>query len=119
MKKPWVIGLLSVVPGLGLIVLGEVRQGLGVMDIVALLAFLVEFAPWEIVNAASCVLGFVAWVSQLYCAVIVAQRLARVEAGVVLPARPLAQAPPGASLGDRLLHKVRQSVMQQLLPGGT
>jgi hypothetical protein len=71
-KKPGVIGLLSVVPGLGLIILSEVRQGLGVMVIVALLAFLVELAPWEIVNAASCVLGF-AWVSQLYYAVIVAQ----------------------------------------------
>jgi hypothetical protein len=117
-KKPWVIGLLSVVPGLGLIVLGEVRQGLGVMAIMAFLAFLVEFAPWEIVNAASCVLGF-AWVSQLYYAVIVAQRLAHVEAGVVLPARPLAPTPPGASLGERLLHKVRQSVMQQRLPGET
>ena len=40
MKKPWVVGLLSIVPGLGLIALGQVVAGLGVMAGISLLVVL-------------------------------------------------------------------------------
>jgi hypothetical protein len=118
MRKPWLIALLSMIPGLGLSVLGEVRKGL-LAFILTILPFLGLMVPWEVVSATGLTLGLIVWITQGYYAVVLAQRQARAEAGTSLPEGPAASAPPapGASFGDRRLHGASQAVMQLLQPG--
>jgi hypothetical protein len=117
MKNPWVIGLLSIVPGLGLVVLGEIQKGLGAF-VLALLGLVGTVAPWEILQGIGLAFFTIVWFYQGYYAFVVAQRLARAEAGLALPERQLAIAPlsPGASSEEKALHDARQTVAQILRP---
>jgi len=117
MKKPWMIGLLSIIPGLGLVVLGEFLKGLGVF-ILTCLAFMCLFVPWEIFVGIGLALGLILWGVQLWYAVVVAQRLYRAEAGLGLPVRQVEAAPipPGASLEELRHQKIRDTVMGLLAP---
>jgi hypothetical protein len=118
MKKPWVVGLLSIIPGLGFIVLGEARRGF-VAFILTILPLLGLLVPWEVVSITCLTLGLIVWVTQGYYAVVLAQRQARAEAGLAVPESPATLAPPapGASFGDRKLHGAKQTLMQLLQPG--
>jgi len=118
MKTPRAIGLLSVVPGLGLALLGEARKGLAAFVFVLLLC-VSAFAPWELVSVTALTLALTAWITQGYYAVVVAQRLARERAGLALPTQqvPESPAPPGVSVGERHLHAARRAVLKLLRPG--
>jgi hypothetical protein len=72
MKKPWVVGLLSIVPGLGLIVLGKVVAGHGVLGGMALLVFLSMITTSEEVTAWLFSLALILWMLQLGWAVVAA-----------------------------------------------
>jgi hypothetical protein len=119
MKKPWVIGLMSVIPGLGFIVLGKTLLGLISFLIVASAALLTVVIPSEDASAIFFTLFYIAWFVQLFYAVFIALRLAHVEAGLVLQAKPvfIAPLPAGASLKDKKLQKTRQTMMELLPPG--
>jgi hypothetical protein len=117
MKKNWVIGVLSMVPGLGLLVLGEVWKGLGAFFL-AMLLLLCVFGPWEAVAGAGFALFLVVWIVQGVYAVVFAERRARTEAGLTLPERevPIAPLPPAASSGQKSLYKARQELLRLLQP---
>jgi hypothetical protein len=119
MRKPWVVGLLSVVPGLGLIVLGQAVKGLAIMVAMAFLTLLFLTLGSSDLSAVFFTFALILWVSQLYYAVVVAQRLARAEAGLALPEREAAIAPlpAGASTEEKALHNTRKTLMGLLLPG--
>jgi hypothetical protein len=117
-KKPWVVGVLSIVPGLGLAALGEIRRGL-VALILTLLPFACLLGPWEAVAVIGATLGLVAWITQGAYAVVAARRLALEEAGLALPVREVSIAPlgPAASAEEKRLHRVRRIVLSLLNPG--
>jgi len=118
MKKPWAIALVSIVPGLGLVILGEPGKGLGAFVLTAL--FLAgTFVPGETVPATSFAFFLIAWIVQGYYAVVIAQRLLRAQAGLALPERPVSIAPPspGASSAQKALHKTKVTVLKLLPPG--
>src|SRR3989337_2927147 len=102
MKKPWAIGLISIIPGLGLIILGEARKGLA--SFVATAAFFMAmFAPGEIVPTTAFAFFLIAWIVQAYYAIVIAQRIGRKPAGLALPEWPasIAPPPPWASLAPK------------------
>lgn len=72
MKKPWVVGLLSIVPGLGLIALGQTAVGLGVFAGMALLVILFLTGSSPELSAWWFVLALIAWVLQLAYAMVAA-----------------------------------------------
>jgi hypothetical protein len=120
MQKPWVIGILSIVPGLGFIVLGQLSQGLFIMAIVAFFALGALFSPWETISTISATLGMIAWGTQLVYAFIAAPGMASQEEGTGPAEQPdllLSPPPPGASLGERQLHEARQVVLRLMQPG--
>jgi len=119
MKKPWVVGVLSIIPGLGFWVLGKIRPGFIVSIITSgfgILGYLTS--PWENLSITFYTLALIAWVSQGYYAILLAQSKARSKAGLDLPVRQVSIAPPpqDASLGEKHLHKARQTVMELLQP---
>jgi len=65
MKKPWVVGLLSIVPGLGLIALGQVVPGLGVMAGMSLLVFLLLITTFADLGAWLFSFALILWMLQL------------------------------------------------------
>jgi hypothetical protein len=118
MKKPWAIGLISIVPGLGLVILGEAGRGLGAFVLTTL--FLAgTFVPGETVPATSFAFFLIAWIVQGYYAVVIAQRLLRAQAGLALPERPVSITlpPPGASSAQKASHKAKVTVLKLLPPG--
>jgi hypothetical protein len=92
MKKPWVIGLISILPGLGFIVLGKIIQGLIVFIVVGYFALLGYLINHEEVSVIFYTLALIAWITQLYYAISIARRSARVEAGLVTPGTPVSMA---------------------------
>jgi len=72
MKKPWVVGLLSIVPGLGLILLGQVIPGLGVMAGMSLLFFLFLTTTSTDLSTWLFVFALIFWMLQLGYAVFAA-----------------------------------------------
>jgi hypothetical protein len=73
MKKPWVTGLLSVVPGLGLIALGQVVAGLGVMLGMSLLILLSLTTASADLSAWLFSFALILWMLQLGYAVLAAR----------------------------------------------
>lgn len=119
MRKPWVVGLASIIPGLGYIILGKTRQGLILFLLIGVSIFFAWLSPWENLTITIATLVLIAWITQGYYAVVYAQRQVKAEAGLELPVRQIPTAPPpqGASLGEKHLHKVRQTVLPLLQPG--
>jgi hypothetical protein len=72
MKKPWVVSLLSVIPGLGLIALGQVVMGLGVMAGMALLIFFSVTTPSTDLSTWLFVFALILWMLQLGYALLAA-----------------------------------------------
>jgi len=118
MKKPWVVGLASIIPGLGYIILGKTRQGLILFLLIGASVFFAWLSPWENLTITIATLVLIAWITQGYYAVVYAQRQVKAEAGLELPVRQIPTTPPpqGASLGEKHLHKVRQTVLPLLQP---
>jgi hypothetical protein len=77
MKRPWVIGLLSVVPGLGLIILGQLVEGCAVMVGTTLLALLSVVIPSAELSVWFFVVGLIVWAVQLWYTVDLSLRLRR------------------------------------------
>jgi hypothetical protein len=117
MKKSWAIGLLSIFPGLGFMVLGKIRQGY-IVAIITVSSVILGFLtlPLENLSITLFTLALIAWVSQGYYAILLSQSQARSKAGLDLPVRQVSIAPPAqdASLGEKHLHKARQTVMELL-----
>jgi hypothetical protein len=119
MKKTGTIGLLSIIPGLGHFILGDVRMGLVFLIIIILFGLFTIFSPSETVFVISLTLGLIAWGYQWVHAVTTAQRQARTKANLALPVREVtaSRLSPFASSADKQVHKARQTVLQLLQPG--
>lgn len=76
MKKPWVIGLLSIIPGLGLIVVGQAVAGLGVMAGTSLLIVLSLVTSPGDLSAWLFSFALILWMLQLGYAILAARAVA-------------------------------------------
>lgn len=107
--KNWVVGILSLVPGLGFLFLGEPRKaGWSFLFTVTPAALLL--APWETVAITGAVLGLTAWITQGYLAVLAART--KEEAGTNLASRPDSQPRsfPGSTRSERAVLQASASL---------
>jgi hypothetical protein len=120
MQKPWNIVLLSIIPGLGLILLGEIWKGTAALISVPLL-FIGSYLTSESgdISIYLFVAGIILWGVQLQYAFMYASRRERVEKGQVPVARQvdIGPLPPDASAVDKSVHHMRQVVTELLEPG--
>ena len=113
MQSPFVVGLLSIIPGLGFFVLGQPKRGIGIIGIVGGLFLLANFFSIDFFSD----LSIIAWIGQIYYAVQTANLLKRQKSGeVVIPREttPIPPPPHGLSANERMAHKMRETVRQQL-----
>lgn len=123
MKKPWAIGLISTIPGLGLVILGETKKGVAAFVITA--ALFLGFFLGVFVNdnpalgSLGCVFFPMAWSWQCLYAVVLAQRLGRQQSDSVLVERSvsISPPPPGASSSQKALHNAKVTVLKLLWEG--
>lgn len=115
MKKPWVIGVLSIIPGLGFIILGEIGKGV-IAFVLTLLPFMAIWTPWETIAITGVTIGIILWCVQIYYAVLLARSRLREEAGEGLPVRKVFLPPlsPEATKGEKALHNAKQIVLQHI-----
>ncbi len=74
MKSPWLVGLLSLFPGLGLLVLGKGRSALVVFGLFVVMAGYGLFAPLNFFTELIFNLAFALWAAQIVYTVQVAKR---------------------------------------------
>lgn len=119
MKKPWVIGLLSIIPGLGFFVLGKIREGF-IASIITVGLIILSFLTSDSENfsATAFAIAIVAWGSQLVFAILLTPNETRSEMGLVLPKREVFIAPPSkdASLEEKHQYNIRKTVLGLLQP---
>ena len=119
MKSPFMIGLLSIVPGLGFFVLGKPRRGFWVIGILFSLLFIFLFTRSEFITSISFSLILIVWIGQIILASQSARLLKRQQAGEVAQPREKEKivTPPGLSLKEKGVYRIRETVRQQLNPG--
>jgi len=119
MQSPFLIGLLSIVPSLGLFVLKKPRKGLGVLGILFVLLILFLFTSSNFIAQLSFQFAILVYIGQIYLAVQSARTIKRQQAGELAIPREITknEPPPGLSLKERGDYKMRETVRQQLNPG--
>lgn len=117
MKKPWVIGLLSIIPGLGLLVLGQIVPGLVVMAGTALLIYWSRVSSSADLTAWIVVLGLIFWMLQLGYAIVAAMLARSPKRSAARTARRQAQELQRESAAIQLA--ARQALAPLLRPGQT
>jgi hypothetical protein len=120
MRNPWIVALVSFVPGLGFAIQARMREAAVSFLLVVGLLIVYLLAPWEIVYQTSCGLLALLWIGQGYLAFDTARRAVRLESGAAQQARqsvPLPSPPPDLPRSKRLSFRARCTVEQQLQPG--
>lgn len=120
MKSPFLIGLLSIIPGLGFFVLRKPRRGFWVLGILFVLLVMFLFVPGDFIAQVSFQLAILVWVGQIYLAAQSAKLLKRQQSGEITKPREtttIAPPPSDLSLKERGAYKMREIVRQQLNPG--
>ena len=119
MKKPWVIGLLSIIPGLGMVVLGYIPGGLAFFGGTMLLVWL----SWltrraEDLSAGLFVSAFILWGIQIWFAVLLAKNEGSAK-GRSVRRRASAAADPSPSPPqmESVQGAARQALAPLLIPG--
>lgn len=113
------VAVASFIPGLGFILLGQVRRGVlfgaGFLALISMSLI----TPWPLIIQLSCMLAFLLWAGQIIFAVQTAQRMARFDHGLTSapkPSLPHAPPPAGASRFEKIQHQARETVRNQLEP---
>ena len=119
MQSPFLIGLLSIIPGLGFFVLGKPRRGFGVIGILLVLLIMFLFIPGDFITQISFQMAILVWVGQIYLAAQSAKLIKKQQAGEVTTPRDISkiEIPSGLSLKERGTYRIREIVRQQLNPG--
>lgn len=119
MQSPFLIGLLSIIPGLGFFVLGKPRRGFWVIGIFLTLLFIFLFIPGDFITQVSFQFILLVWIGQIVLAAQSARLEKRQQVGDVTKPREKEKIvpPPGLSLKERGDYKIRETVRQQLNPG--
>ncbi|HEV8378809.1 MAG TPA: hypothetical protein VGP99_08155, partial [Tepidisphaeraceae bacterium] len=120
MSSPIVIGLASIIPGLGFALLGKLRWSANAFFLVVGLFAAGLFVPSQFWGELCLRLAVAAWIGQIYYAVRWTSTKAKQESGEIVAPREtgiISEAPAGSSRGERLAHKSAELIRQQLQPG--
>ena len=119
-KSPLIVGLASILPGLGFWILGKKRLAV-TSAVVVIGAFLVYIAaPWESVYSFSCNVAILGWFLQGVYAVYEARTISKVESGEMEAARSSEakiEIPSDIPRRERLAYKAQEVIRGQLDPG--
>ena len=119
MRSPFLIGLISIIPGLGFFILGKPRRGFWVLGILFTLLIIFLFIPGDFISQVSFQFILLVWVGQIVLAAQSARLEKRQKAGeITQPREKETIVPPsGLSFKERGDYKIRETVRQQLNPG--
>jgi len=122
MKKtsPLLIGIASVIPGLGLWILGKRKHAVITGLVVLGTFFLFLFAPWEIIYNLSCNAMVFLWGMQIFYAVYDARMRTKIETGemdAAKEAEAVDYIPAHIPRKEKIVYKAKEVVRQQLNSG--
>lgn len=120
MQSPFVIGVASIVPGLGFILLAKYRSAVNSFFIVVGLFVAGLFIASGIWSDIFIEFSALIWIGQIVYAVQTANIQKKREAGEIISPReatPLSPIPSNLSRGERLAFKIAETIRQQLQPG--
>lgn len=114
MKHPILIGFLSIVPGLGYLVLGKFTKAIYVWAALVVSFFIFLFSPYNWLVEIAFFAMFIVWFYQIAWAYREAKESSRLEKGEVIEAKEvlLSPAPPGLSRHEKQLYKVRETIKE-------
>jgi hypothetical protein len=119
-KSPLIIGIASILPGLGFWILGKKRLAVTAAVVVIGAYVIYAFAPWEFVYAFSCNIAIIGWFLQIVYAVYEARTISKVESGKMEAARPSErkiEIPSDIPAREKLPYKAKEIIREQLDPG--
>ncbi len=119
MRSPFVVGLLSIIPGLGFVALGQWRRALGSFGVVFGLFVAFLFVPEGFLVDLFFNFAIFSWFGQIFWALQTVRLQKRQAAGeVAVPKESVNSSPlPGLSFREQQLHKLNTKVLHQLNPG--
>ena len=119
-KSPIIIGIASILPGLGFWILGKKRLAVTAAVVVIGSYVIYVIAPWEFVYALSCNIAIIGWFLQIVYAVYEARTISKVESGKMEAARPSErkiEIPLDIPAREKLPYKAKEIIREQLDPG--
>ena len=83
MQSPYVVGFLSIIPGLGFFVLGQYRKGLITISIIVGLILVALFVPSRLIAQLSFEFAILTWVGQIIYSAQSAKVFIKLESGEI------------------------------------
>ncbi len=119
MQSPFVVGVASIVPGLGFVLLNKIRWAFNAFVMVFGLFLAGLFVASEFWGELFAQFSILAWIGQIYYAVQTAKRERKRALGQLDSVRdvPLISIPSALSHGDKLAYRSAETIRAQLLPG--
>lgn len=118
MQSPVIVGLVSIIPGLGFVVLEKTMRGISVFVFIVGLLIVAMITPNKALSSFSFQFSLFLWMLQIFYAVRDAKHLAREKSGeIVVPkATKRVETPRGLKRSERVATKIRETVLQHLNP---
>jgi len=119
MKHPVLIGILSIVPGLGYLFLGQFTKAIYVWAGLVVSFFIFLFSPSGWLEEIAFFAVLIVWFGQVFWAYREAKELSQMEKGEVIKAKDVTLSPPPDELSrqERQIYKMRETLNAQLGPG--
>lgn len=119
MKHPVLIGILSIMPGLGYLVLGKLTKAIYVWTGMVVSFFIFLFSPYDWLADIAFFAIIIVWFYQIAWAYREARESSRLEKGEVIEAKDvtLSPSPDGLSRREKQIFKMRETIRAQLAPG--
>jgi len=117
MKSPVIISLASIIPGLGLWLIGKRRHAVVAAGLVVVSVLVFLFSPWETLTSLSCNLAGFLWVMQSLYAGYEARLAQAVQSGNIQQAKestPIVPPPSDLNGFEKVSFKAKEIVRQQL-----
>jgi len=117
---PTLIGIASVIPGLGLWLLGKRKQAIITVLLMFSLIFLFLFSPWEILYTISCNTAVFLWGAQIAYAIYEARLQDKIATGKAIAAKetvPVDYIPAHIPRREKIVYKAKEMLRQQINAG--
>ena len=117
MNSPILVSIASIIPGLGLLLLGERRQAIFTAILVIGLLFVTLISPWKTISLVSVNLLFLFWLFQGANACYDARLQKLIKKGSIQPAKSDTHFPPypsGMSRTERGIFRAKRIIRHQL-----
>jgi predicted DNA-binding antitoxin AbrB/MazE fold protein len=123
MYLPWIVGLVSIVPGLGFWLISQRRRGIGAMILVVgsfIIYYLAQrFSWWQPLVQFFRYVAFTLWIGQMVFAADTARLInqrSKNRSNAARKSITMPKPPPGLSRNQRAIYRTRELVRDQLSP---